>query len=305
MLDIAGTLNRAGFKPRSKSGRVAFSKATIAGILSNAFYAGDISYHGDVIGRGLHEPIVNRELWSRVQQVRVERAWKPQIRGAHPNRPYLLSGVGVCGACGSPLWANTTGGGRNNYYRCASRNRGGSCAQRVTSCRCELPEYEVTALFSRLELPSAWRQRVEELVRDSGNGMDAHRERRRLEDKIRRVRQALIDGVLDNETAKRVVREAEASLTKIVHESHTAVEQTAVLADIRELWPHMTMEERSRLVKMVLATVEVDLKTGALGGMIPKPAFSPLFRVLAEEEGGLISICGWRPRWDSNPRSPP
>ena len=126
-----------------------------------------------------------------------------------------------------------------------------------------------------------------------------------MEDKIRRVRQGLIDGVLDNETAKRVVREAEASLTKIVHPSRTIIEETAVLTGIRELWPHMTMEERSRLVKMVLATVEVDLKTGALGGIIPKPAFSPLFRVLAEEDGGLISVGAWRPRWDSNPRSPP
>jgi hypothetical protein len=34
--------------------------------------------------------------------------------------------------------------------------------------------------------------------------------------------------------------------------------------------------------------------------VIPKPAFAPLFRVLSEEDGGLISICGWRPRSDSN-----
>ena len=305
MLQVAEGFNDAGFRPRSKRGRQAFSKATIAGILSNPFYVGDVTYHGEVVAPGQHEPIVSRELWSRAQQVRAERAWKPQVRGAHPNRPYLLSGVGVCCACGSPLWANTTGRGRNNYYRCASRNRGGSCVQRVTSCRCELPEYEVTALFSRLELPSAWRQRVEELVRDGGDGMDAHRERRRLEDKIRRVRQGLVDGVLDNETAKRVVREAEASLTKIVHPSRAIIEETAALTGIRELWPHMTMEERSRLVKMVLATVEVDLKTGAVGGIIPKPAFAPLFRVLAEEDGGLVSVCEWRPRWDSNPRSPP
>ncbi len=30
-----------------------------------------------------------------------------------------------------------------------------------------------------------------------------------------------------------------------------------------------------------------------------------LFTAVAEEEGGLISVCGWRPRGDSNPRSPP
>ena len=67
----------------------------------------------------------------------------------------------------------------------------------------------------------------------------------------------------------------------------------------------MNLQERSDLARLVLATVEVDLRSGELKGFIPKPAFAPLFRVLAEEEGWLINICDWRPRPDSNRRSPP
>ena len=63
----------------------------------------------------------------------------------------------------------------------------------------------------------------------------------------------------------------------------------------------MTGEERRDLVRLVLAKVEIDLRTGGAEGLIPKPAFAPLFRVLAEEEDGLISVCGWRPRGDSGP----
>jgi len=66
----------------------------------------------------------------------------------------------------------------------------------------------------------------------------------------------------------------------------------------------MTGEERRDLVRLVLVKVEIDLRTGSVGGLIPKPVFAPLFRVLAEEEDGLISVRGWRPRGDSNPRSP-
>jgi len=66
----------------------------------------------------------------------------------------------------------------------------------------------------------------------------------------------------------------------------------------------MTGEERRDLVRLVLVKVEIDLRTGSVGGLIPKPVFAPLFRVLAEEEDGLISVCAWRPRGDSNPRSP-
>jgi hypothetical protein len=66
----------------------------------------------------------------------------------------------------------------------------------------------------------------------------------------------------------------------------------------------MTGEERCDLVRLVLVKVEVDLRTGGVEGLKPKRAFALLFGILAEEEDGLISVCDWRPRGDSNPRSP-
>ncbi len=305
ILEVADAINGVGLRPRSKRGHEAFSKASISKMLSNPFYVGDITYHGEVIGKGLHERIIARDLWERVQRVRAERAWRPQVFGARPKRPYLLAGIAVCSNCGAPVWANTTGGGRNNYYRCASRNRGGACSERVTSCRCEAPEAEVSSLFSRLELPFKWRQRVEAVVRENDAVVDVEKQRRHLEEKIRRVRQGLVDGVLDYDMAKQTIRATEAALAAIGDAREAVVRPAEVLTDIPELWPKMTPDERSQLVKLVLAKVEIDLRTGTVGGVIPKPAFAPLFRVLAEEEGGLVSFCDWRPRWDSNPRSPP
>jgi site-specific recombinase XerD len=58
----------------------------------------------------------------------------------------------------------------------------------------------------------------------------------------------------------------------------------------------MTGEERRDLVRLVLVKVEIGLRTGGVEGLTPKAAFAPLLRVLAEEEGGLISVCAWRPR---------
>ena len=101
------------------------------------------------------------------------------------------------------------------------------------------------------------------------------------------------------------IREAEAALHALPKPDGACVQAGESLTDIPELWPHMTAEERRNLVRLVLVKVEIDLQTGSVGGLIPKPAFAPLFRVLAAEEDGLISVCGWRPRGDSNPRSPP
>jgi hypothetical protein len=128
--------------------------------------------------------------------------------------------------------------------------------------------------------------------------MDGDRERRRLEEKIRRVRQGLVDGVLDNETAKREVLAAEAALA-LREQDGAHIQEAEALTDIHRLWPHMTMEERRDLVRLILAKVEVDLRTGGVEGLTPKPAFALLVRVLAEEEDRLISVCDWRPRGDS------
>ena len=122
-----------------------------------------------------------------------------------------------------------------------------------------------------------------------------------MEEKIRRVRQGLLDGVLDNKTARAEVQKAEAALAALPKLDGAHIQAGEALTDIRQLWPLMSTEERHDLVRLVLAKVEVDLRNGEVEGLIPKPAFAPLFRVLAEEEGGLISVCSWRPRWDSNP----
>ena len=163
----------------------------------------------------------------------------------------------------------------------------------------------MSGLFARLELPPAWRERVEELVSTGGAGPNVERERQRWEERIVRVPRGLIDGILDNETAKAALREAEAALHALPRLDGASVQAGEGLTGIRELWPHMTGEERRDLVRLVLVKVEIDLRTGSVGGLIPKPTFAPLFRVLAAEEDGLISVCGWRPRGDSNPRSPP
>ena len=305
MLDLADMINAAGFEPRSKRGTTAFSKATVAGMLSNPFYVGDITYHGEVTGQGLHEPIVSRELWDKVQAVRTERAGKPQVFAARPKRAYLLSGVAACSGCGHPLWANTTAGGQHTYYRCSARNRGAICPARANGCPAERADVHVAGLFVELELPQGWRDRVATLMAEDGDRDAVRRERKRLEDKIKRVQQGLIDGLLDGGLAKVAIREAQAALSALPRGDAVHLQAGESLAGIGEIWREMTSHEKHELVRMVLARVEVNVESGTVEAVIPKPAFAPLFRVLSEEDGGLISICGWRPRSDSNRRSPP
>lgn len=52
-----------------------------------------------------------------------------------------------------------------------------------------------------------------------------------------RVRKGFIDGLLDHETAKRAIREAEADLEALPKAHSAPLHAGQMLTDIRELWP--------------------------------------------------------------------
>ena len=47
-----------------------------------------------------------------------------------------------------------------------------------------------------------------------------------------------------------------------------------------EAWPEATKEERHQLLNMMLDAVYVDMVSGRVAGMQPKPAFLPLFNLM-------------------------
>ena len=78
-----------------------------------------------------------------------------------------------------------------------------------------------------------------------------------------------------------------------------------VLTDMADAWDSLTRQERHEAVCITITRVNVDVRKGVLVGLEPKPDFEPLFAVVAHEAGGVVWFCDWRPRADSNRRSPP
>ena len=111
-------------------------------------------------------------------------------------------------------------------------------------------------------------------------------ERQRWEERTVRVRRGLIEGIVDNETAKAAIREAEAALHALPRPDGACVQAGESLTGIPELWSLMTGKKRRDLVRLVLVKVEIDPRTGSLGGLIPKPPFAPLFRSWQKRKAG-------------------
>ena len=279
-----------------------------------------------------------RELFQRVQNVREKRRSAPQSsHKTRTNRAYLLQGVAICAGCGGPMWANSMANGRHYYYRCSSRMRGHRCDVSSTSVRADGVESYVRLLFERWQQPADWAQRIRDRSEYEGahnatrlarvaqhktidnatnatQGFENARKsdvgvtRRDVEARIARYRRALLDGLIDYETGAAELRRLEAELNSFeeparrVDEALLASEQ---LTDIRDLWPLMRPGEQQRFIRLVLDCVVIDSDTGVVAGVVPNEDYTAIFDIAAEDEGSGLGVVTWRPRADSNRRSPP
>ena len=173
---IAARLNADGH--RTRSGRPWGSDA-VARVLDSGFGAGMIAI--GTRGRathvpGVHPPVIDQAVWAAYRAARVARAGTPP-RVAAPS--YLLTGLIVCGDCGSPMWANRLGREAGYGYVC-------SRWQRTRDCRC------VTVTRTKAEtVVRAWLRQVADDVDEAARLAQARSitTRRRDDDHDRATRQ--------------------------------------------------------------------------------------------------------------------
>ncbi len=305
MHEVADQLSAQGFAPRSKRGKTRFSKATVNGMLRNAVYAGFVTRHGEILGPGLHEAIVPEALWRSVQAVISEKARCSRAYSRRPKRPYYLAGgLGFCAHCSEPLWANSSPRGYD-YYRCASRRRGSLCDYAEVGIRADKVEGELDGLFSSLRLPDGWREYV--IARTEQPADEASEaERHYWERQIARAKDGFRAGILDEADAVAMRADAERQLHTLAPppDADGALAAGDFLGAVGEIWPAMTAIERRDAVRTALQAVGVDIETGCIRAIAPRDEFTPLFAAVAESKRG-VTVCNWRPRADSNRRSPP
>ena len=305
MDQLADELNSRGFCPRSKQGKLRFSKASVQGMLKNPVYAGYVTRYGSILGDGLHEAIVPRDLFDRVQKVIAARARKPRSYSQRPPYPYLIAGIAYCASCGGPLWANSAAGGRYHYYRCPAGSRGEVCIDDGISSRIDGPESVLAEMFERMRLPETWQERVRELTFRDEDKDAIEKQERYWQRQIMRAKEGFRAELLTAAEATAMKREAEDHLRELESlQSSVAIASAPILTDMCEAWPLLTQEERREAIRITLSDVRIDVRHGDVKALRPVDSFAPLFQAVAES-GGAVGFCDWRPRADSNRRSPP
>jgi DNA invertase Pin-like site-specific DNA recombinase len=275
---VARVLNDAGYRPRGQGSRALplWSKDSVAYLLQNRFYVGEVLYRGEW-HKGQQEPIIDEPLFEQCQQVRHRRACvRNGTTQNHRARVYPLAGIARCARCGSYLRGYSCYRGHTyRYYRDPARDRGGDCRQKPI--RASEAEDALGEFLSGIQLPGDWRGQVLGMIREQALSDDAAQDRNRLEQRLDRLRQLFLMGDLPEASYKSERDALKAQIATLHPPQMPDIEAAgALLADFRQIWQLATDTERRDLIRSLLEAVYLDKEQGPVVAIEPRPALALL-----------------------------
>jgi site-specific DNA recombinase len=187
-------------------------------ILSNPFYYGHFRYSGEIY-EGKHEPIVDKKLFDKVQEVMKERG---RPRHKQKNEPQAYCGLLSCATCGMMITGEyrvkTQLNGTQHfytYYHCTKKRRDMKCPE--PCIRQESLDEQISSLLQKVSMPQDWAEyltsRLEKDKIDSAQSVSAmvNENEKRIQDITLKL-QRLLDGYLDQDIDKETYRAEKAKL---------------------------------------------------------------------------------------------
>jgi DNA invertase Pin-like site-specific DNA recombinase len=182
-----------------------FTTASVRGILHNPFYTGRVRYQGN-LHPGLQEPLVTQSVFDQVQAAMKKNSGRSETLASHPECDYLLKGIIRCAWCPMPMWAQTYNNG-HRYCREQYGSRGaGECVNRSGSIRCAVSDGQMDRIVSAIELRPRWQEQVMAIISVKDDLERVKSERKKVQEKLRHLGMAFVDGIHEREDYKRRLR---------------------------------------------------------------------------------------------------
>jgi site-specific DNA recombinase len=231
-----------------KSRGVERSHRGVQVMLANRIYLGEL-YFGKLVNLTACEPIIDRELWERVQRRKIPR-------GRKAKSDFLLARLGVlrCGSCGGRLSAMTLPR-QHDYrvYRCGSTS---DCANHMT-ISADIAEDVVV-------------KHVHSALADIEGRASAADGARRAESDLASAQGALdaavraFDGLGDIESARERLGELRAAVDDAgARADKFASSGPAISVNASRDWDLLTMDEQRSLIRATVETATVGPGRGA------------------------------------------
>lgn len=286
--EIAISVSAAGYRTTGTRGSNPFSKDTVNHVLSNRFYIG---YIADDNGRWIkakHEPLIDPELFERVQQIREGRKQPRQTINLNA-RTYSLSTLMWSSKCGSKIRIQMSSKGRPRTY-CAGRLKGDSKCD-CKSCFLDIYEAQIEWYLEHFEIPQDYQQAI----------LDAHSKlqtaygdieatRTTLEKRLARIKELYEWGDMTKQeymNKREVIQGQLRTLAEPQDKPQVLSKLAHFLANVADAWREANQEQRNKLAKTLFEQIRVeDQKVVAVK---PRPEFEPFFKLNFERQAKIIA----------------
>ena len=148
-------------------------------------------------------------------------------------------------------------------------------------------------MVGAIELGPRWLEEVLAIISLKDEVDRVKTQRQQLNERLRRLGRAYVDGLVPDEEYKRQKQLIEMELESlVVPQANAAEEAGALICDLPGLWDGANLEERRRLLLTMLDAVYVDSQESrSIVAIRPKAAFRPIFQVATTKaDSGVVLI---------------
>ncbi|MDR1630642.1 MAG: recombinase family protein [Oscillospiraceae bacterium] len=273
--DIATDLNNRNIP--SKKGTVWYAP-TIQELLTNCNYIGKVRYATNdpkkyFETKGLHEPIISEELYTKAQNLIKNLAVK--VYKKHPKEENYFAGIVFCGVCGGKMLAHGDYKKDENDrtlsrvgYRCQNRYNKSCTASEASQSKIEEAFIEHINSFKDFdtldEIQLAMKQEIKNQNLDLIDGLKKQLDK--LERREKELVNSYIQGDIDLENYKLIKNSIDkekeqisgtiASVQDCVDEEAT-IKREHIIKNLKENWEHLSNEEKRQFLIEFVDRVDV------------------------------------------------
>jgi site-specific DNA recombinase len=259
--DVAQALNAVGYRTHGyRTGRPElFSKDTVARMLQNRFYLGELPGERPPDATpARHGSVIDGALFAAAQAAREQRATSGRTTLPRNARVYSLSGLGVCAHCGGKMHIQPAQG-RPRVYCSQRRQRIGCTAK---SGPLDGYEGQIAAFLATFAIPADYRERLRAYVASEERPDTTTAQRKGIEARLSRIKELYSWGDIERGTylveRETLARELAVLDARERSDGVNLDRLAELLTNVGELWAAGTQDQRNRLARLLFAEVVIE-----------------------------------------------
>ena len=265
-----GIFNQREVIKKLKEDGFTIAKTSLAKVLRNHLYYGGVFIKGynnekECILNGIHQPIISKELFFKVQDVLDNKNNKFKITHKKINEKFPLRGFLICPECNKPLTASTSKGRGKyyTYYHCFN-----PCSTRY---KLDIVDAWFDEFLKSVKLEDSIQQLFlevikERLIKDSQSndiGPKHYQKIRELEEKMVKIQDMFIDDKIDKQAYDQSKKRCEEMLEELRGKEQTEMDKKAVFNVYKDVF-----KELSKL-DINYQNASVEDKRSLIGSIFP------------------------------------